>query len=141
MDSIKKDLPTSEWVKLGDSTEPYNDYAKDEFGSYILDSDGNYEMIQKRDFRANEAAIPNLLDRIYNSKGLDSTNFCEKIEVLNNCLDPFMPLGKEFSDKAVVNLFYSLIQKISNKKVKNIDVHNISVFWWDIIISFSKKIK
>jgi hypothetical protein len=34
-----------------------------------------------------------------------------------------------------------MIQKISNKKVKIIDVNNISVFWWDIIISFSKKIK
>jgi len=32
--------------------------------------------------------------------------FSEKIEVLNNCLDPFMPLGKEFSDKAVVREKY-----------------------------------
>jgi glycosyltransferase involved in cell wall biosynthesis len=30
----------------------------------------------------------------------------QKIEVINNCLDPFMPLGKEFSDKAVVREKY-----------------------------------
>ncbi len=30
----------------------------------------------------------------------------DKIKVLNNCLDPFMPLGKEFSDKAVVREKY-----------------------------------
>jgi len=46
-----------------------------------------------------------------------------------------------FLIKQLSFFFYSLIQKISNKKVKIIDVNNISVFWWDIIISFSKKIK
>ena len=82
LDTLKSDLPNSEWVKLGDSTEPYLEYAKDEYGSYIQDSEGNFQTYQKRDFKANTAAIPNVLDIIYNNKGFDSTNFCEKIEII-----------------------------------------------------------
>lgn len=82
LDTLKKDLPNSEWVNLGDSTEPYAEYAKDEYGSYIQDGDGNYITYQKRDFRANPAAIPNVLEALYNKKGYDSTSYCGKIEVL-----------------------------------------------------------
>ena len=81
-DTLKKDLTNSEWVKLGDSTEPYTEYAKDEYGSYIQDSEGNFLTYQKRDFKPNTAAIPNVLELIYNSKGLDSSSYCEKIEVV-----------------------------------------------------------
>jgi len=82
LDTLKKDLTNSEWVKLGDSTEPYTEYAKDEYGSYIQDSEGNFLTYQKRDFKPNTAAIPNVLELIYNSKGLDSSSYCEKIEVI-----------------------------------------------------------
>jgi hypothetical protein len=82
LDTLKKDLTNSEWVNLGDSTEPYTEYAKDEYGSYIQDSEGNFLTYQKRDFKPNTAAIPNVLELIYNSKGLDSSSVCEKIEVI-----------------------------------------------------------
>ena len=82
LDTLKKDLTKSEWVKLGDSTEPYTEYAKDEYGSYIQDSEGNFLTYRKRDFKPNTAAIPNVLELIYNSKGLDSSSYCEKIEVV-----------------------------------------------------------
>ena len=82
LDTLKNDLPNSEWVKLGDSTESYLEYAKDEYGSYIQDSEGNFQTYQKRDFKPNAAAIPNVLEVIYNSKGFDSSNYCEKIEVI-----------------------------------------------------------
>lgn len=82
LDTLKNDLPKSEWVKLGDSTESYLEYAKDEYGSYIQDSEGNFQTYQKRDFKPNAAAIPNILEVIYNSKGFDSSNYCEKIEVI-----------------------------------------------------------
>lgn len=82
LDTLKKDLTKSEWVKLGDSTEPYPEYAKDEYGSYIQDSEGNYQTYLKRDFNPNPAAIPNVLEAIYNSKGLDSSNYCEKVEII-----------------------------------------------------------
>ena len=50
VDTLKKDLPNSEWLKLGDSSEPYSDYAKDEYGNYIQDEYGDYAMYEKRNF-------------------------------------------------------------------------------------------
>ena len=82
---IKNDLPNSEWNKLGDSTEPYSTYLMDDYGNYATDEEGNYVFVTKRDFRKNEDAIPNILDAVYNERGLDSSQFCEKIEILK-CL-------------------------------------------------------
>jgi len=82
LDTLKKDLPNSEWVKLGDSTEPYLEYVKDEYGSYIQDSEGNFQSYEKRDFTPNPMAIPNVLEAIYTSKGFDSSSYCEKIEII-----------------------------------------------------------
>lgn len=121
MDSIKRDLPNCEWVKLGDSTEPYPDYAKDELGSYILDSDGNYVIIQKRDFKANEAAIPNLLVRIYNSKGIDSTGYCEKIEVLKMLHFLSKKTEKEYLEKEGVFLYAQGIAEFGSLNLANIE--------------------
>lgn len=80
VDTLKKDLPNSEWTKLGDSTEPYNDYARDEYGNYIQDEYGDYVMILKRGFNKNPYAIPNVLEDIFIKRGYDSTMICEKVE-------------------------------------------------------------
>ena len=82
VDTLKKDLPDSEWTKLGDSTEPYNDYARDEYGNYIQDEYGDYVMILKRGFNKNPYAIPNVLEDIFNKRGYDSTMICEKVEFI-----------------------------------------------------------
>lgn len=82
VDTLKKDLPNSEWTKLGDSTEPYNDYAKDEYGNYIQDEYGDYVMIQKRGFNKNPYAIPNVLEDIFYKRGYDSSMICEKVEFI-----------------------------------------------------------
>ena len=81
-DSLKLDLPMSEWVNLGDSSEPFNDYFIDEFGNYAVDENGNYIIIQKRTFNPNTAAIPNILENVFSSRGLDSSRICERIGIL-----------------------------------------------------------
>lgn len=82
VDTLKKDLPNSEWTNLGDSSEPYNDYAKDEYGNYIQTEYGDYVMVQKRDFNKNPLAIPNVLDDIFTKRGYDSSMICEKVEFM-----------------------------------------------------------
>jgi hypothetical protein len=82
IDSIKADLPNNEWLALGDSSAPYTEYAKDEYGYYIQDEYGNYASYQKRDFIENPKAIPNFLNEIFSQRGYDSSNICEMIEVL-----------------------------------------------------------
>ena len=82
IDTLKKDLPNSEWVKLGDSSESYNDYARDEYGNYMQDDYGDYVMYQKRDFNRNREAIPNVLEDLFRNRGYDSTMICEKVEFI-----------------------------------------------------------
>jgi hypothetical protein len=82
VDTLKKDLPNTEWTNLGDSSEPYNDYAKDEYGNYIQTEYGDYVMVQKRDFNKNPLAIPNVLDDIFTKRGYDSSMICEKVEFM-----------------------------------------------------------
>jgi hypothetical protein len=81
-DSLKKDLPMGEWMKLGDSSEPFNDYYIDENGNYVIDEYGNYVFVQKRNFYPNPAAIPNILENVFSSRGLDTSQICERIEIL-----------------------------------------------------------
>ena len=82
IDTLKKDLPNSEWVKLGDSSDSYNDYARDEYGNYMQDDYGDYVMYQKRDFNRNREAIPNVLEDLFRNRGYDSTMICEKVEFI-----------------------------------------------------------
>lgn len=82
LDLIKADLPNAEWVKLGDSSDSYEQYVTDEQGNYIYDESGSIMMRMGRYFAANVDAIPNKLELIYSNRGLDSNNICEKIEIL-----------------------------------------------------------
>ena len=82
VDTLKKDLPNSEWLKLGDSSEPYSDYAKDEYGNYIQDEYGDYAMYEKRNFNKNPLAIPNVLEDLFTKRGYDSSMICEKVEFI-----------------------------------------------------------
>lgn len=82
VDTLKKDLPNSEWLKMGDSSEPYSDYAKDEYGNYIQDEYGDYAMYEKRNFNKNPLAIPNVLEDLFTKRGYDSSMICEKVEFI-----------------------------------------------------------
>ena len=82
VDSIKTDLPQSEWTNLGDSTEPYQSQVYMEDGYPVTDENGYPVYELKRGFNPNPTAIPNILDEVYAKKGLDSSSICGKIEVL-----------------------------------------------------------
>lgn len=74
LDTIKADLPNSEWANLGDSSEPYE--------TYVWDGEGDYTLQTRRDFTPNPLAIPNVLEGIYLRKGYDSSSVCGKISIL-----------------------------------------------------------
>ena len=82
VDTIKADLPQSEWSNLGDSTEPYQSQVYAEDGYPLTDENGYPVYEFKRGFNSNPVAIPNVLDEIYTRKGLDSSSICGRIEVL-----------------------------------------------------------
>lgn len=84
LDSLKLDLPASEWNKLGDSTEPYSTYLFDENGNYVFDEFGQYQIVNKRGFVVNQQAIPNQLDMIFKRRDYDTTNICNRTEILKS---------------------------------------------------------
>lgn len=86
LDSLKKAMPKSEWLNLGDSVmrteyeyqerEMYNPYWGEYYTDYIK-VPYTYKV-----FERNEDAIPNILDDVYGARAIDSAQFLEKIKVL-----------------------------------------------------------
>ena len=85
LDSLKKAMPESEWVKLGDSiTKTEYEYEERQvyypgWGYYpdYVRVPHTYRVFQK-----NREAIPNILEDIYEAKAIDSAQFTDKIKVL-----------------------------------------------------------
>ena len=81
LDSLKAEMPSSEWNKLTTPMEvtKYREVERYDpwYGSYT-----EYEEYTAFEEVKNEDAIPNILDNIYNDKNIDSVDFCDKIEVV-----------------------------------------------------------
>jgi hypothetical protein len=81
LDSLKKQMPLSEWVQLtkSESVTRYREvYRYDPwYGSY-----STYEPFTTFEQTKNYDAIPVILEGIFSSKGIDSTEFCDQIKVL-----------------------------------------------------------
>jgi hypothetical protein len=81
LDSLKKQMPLSEWVQLTKSEQVtrYREvYRYDPwYGSY-----STYEPYTTFEDTKNYDAIPVILEGIFSTKGIDSTEFCDQIEVI-----------------------------------------------------------
>jgi len=81
LDSLKKQMPLSEWVLLTKSerVERYREvYRYDPwYGSY-----STYEPYSTFEETKNFDAVPVILEGIYSSKGIDSTEYCEQLKVV-----------------------------------------------------------
>lgn len=84
---LKGAMPSAEWEDLGDSV------AKSEFSYFPYEAYDPYWGFSYTDYRRietkysvfekNRDAIPNILEDIYEAKGIDSLQYSEKIKVLN----------------------------------------------------------
>lgn len=84
LDSLKHDLPNSEWVNLGDSSEAFSENLQDENGNWLFDEYGNYQMVMRKNFVANDKAIPNVIEMLFNKRDCDTNNICKRIEILKS---------------------------------------------------------
>ena len=73
LDTLKLLLPMAEWSRLGDSTDPYEEFAS---------VNGEYLAVMKRGYARNDTAMPNVLDDVFRQRGFDSTDICERRDVL-----------------------------------------------------------
>lgn len=87
LDSLKRAMPNAEWKKLGDSVE-VNRYRWEEvydpYWEFTYPQQIEYTVTE---YRRNPQAIPNILDDIFEYKGIDSTQFCQRIDVLRMVLE------------------------------------------------------
>ena len=81
LDSLKIQMPNSEWVNLTKTVriKRYRDvYRYDPwYGSY-----SSYEPYYVWEETKNYDAVPVILDNIYSSKGIDSTEYCGQIKIV-----------------------------------------------------------
>ena len=96
LDSLKRDLPNEEWIKLGDSVDVVVDGGYTDYSEYSDNVDTaaaaldvpapsvEVTQVTERRFVPNPVAIPSILDQIYSKRGLDSGDYCGKIAVIES---------------------------------------------------------
>lgn len=130
LEGLKKMMPESEWYKLGDSVT-VRDYRYEEAYDYYWDY--YYERkvyYDRKEYRKNEDAVPNILDRIYESKALDSAQYCEKIKVIKLIKEFVVHTNKSKSAEILRRNFRDYIAyngKLTPELIKKlIDIYKLS---------------
>jgi len=81
-EKLKSNIPNGEWYKLTDTIQIFDGY------DYITQYDvwyGSYQTYApkyRKEVIKNASALPNQLLNLYENKGIDSSNFCEKAAIL-----------------------------------------------------------
>ncbi len=81
MDTLKTDLPTEEWKNLGGYVD---ELVLNPNYDYYSEDNSEPEYINQKVFQMNSEAVPNMLEGVYSSRGIDSTDYCAKIVVLES---------------------------------------------------------
>ena len=87
LDSLKRAMPNAEWKKLGDSVEVERYRWEEVYDPYWGFTYPQQVEYTEMDYRRNPEAIPNILDDIFEYKGIDSTQFCQRINVLRMLIE------------------------------------------------------
>jgi hypothetical protein len=108
LDSLKKQMPLSEWKQLtkSESVTRYREvYRYDPwYGSY-----SSYEPYTALEETKNHDAIPVILEGIYSSKGIDSTEYCDQIEVVRAITALMKQTQKRVATKTLKETYRYLI--------------------------------
>jgi hypothetical protein len=107
-DSLKKQMPLSEWVNLKkkERVQLYREVNRYDpwYGSY-----STYEPYYSWQESDNYDAIPVILDGIFNTKGIDSAEYCEKIEVIRTITALMKQTQKDVATKVLKENFRYLV--------------------------------
>jgi len=120
LDSLRADLPMAEWKKLGDSSEPEQVYALDEYGNYMY-QDGSVVTEWKRRWIRNDTAMPNILDDLYARMYVDSTNVCRRTEIVTILHRLLQTTSSALRWREGVGRFCGLVNSNRNITVANVD--------------------
>lgn len=145
LDSLKGQMPESEWVLLT-QTERVQRYREEGrydpwYGYYTT-----YVSYYTNEETKNNDAIPNILESIYDSKGIDSTEYCEQIKVVRTLAALMKQTQKKVATKILKEYYRGMItysdlqkddvdrsvaiyQKVNGKKPFIIDPDNDKDPW------------
>jgi len=108
LDSLKREMPKSEWVKLSttERVERYREVTRYDpwYGSYTT-----YEPYYEWEETKNYNAIPVILEGIYDSKGIDSGEFCDQIKVVRAITALMKQTKKDIATEVLKNNIKYLI--------------------------------
>ncbi len=80
-DLLRKAMPKAEWKNLGDSVET-TEYDYIEKYDYYYGTYYDRVPYKVKQYRKNDDAIPNILESVFDSRGVDSFQMCERINTL-----------------------------------------------------------
>jgi hypothetical protein len=81
VDTLKADLPKEEWKNLG---QYIDEVVPNEKYDYYSENNTEPEYITQKTFQANLDAVPNMLNNLYLNQGIDSTDYCQKIAIMES---------------------------------------------------------
>ena len=118
LDSLKKEMPLSEWTLLTKSMEvtKYREVERYDpwYGSYTT-----YENYTAFEDVENDDAVPNILDNIFAYKGIDSMEYCKRIEVIRTITSLMKQTQKSVATSSLKENYKWLIEynDLSKKEV------------------------
>jgi len=123
LQSLKKMMPKSEWVMLGDSVEVTRYIEVDRYYEYYGEGYNYTERVpvQVKEYQENQEAIPNILKYIFEYKGIDSLEFQSKIDVINLIKEFMVYTNTKEATKFLIYNFSPIVKnsnKLQNKNIK-----------------------
>lgn len=108
LDSLKKEMPESEWVQLTklERVQRYREVYRYDiwYGPY-----STYEAYYVNEETKNYDAVPNIIQGIFDAKGIDSTEFCEQLKVVRTITALMKQTQKKVATQALKQSYRSLI--------------------------------
>lgn len=154
IDSLRKISPRSEWKKLFSFVDDYeyvevrkyqpgyyDPWLGYQYDGYFYD---DYDMVKVKRKVDNDTAYPVILNSIFNSRGIDSAYFCEKIKDLNLLIELHKRVPSNDATYLMKNYFSSWVGYSTD--LERDDIKQI-YFWMDkiegkkIILGKSNKIR
>jgi len=117
---LKKAMPKGEWKNLGDSVETTEYEYVEKYDSYY-----GYEYYDRvpytvKQFKRNDDAIPNIIDDVFESKGVDTFQMCARISTIKLIGALNVYVKPESSTKFLQSEFKSILTYNQGLKTKNV---------------------
>lgn len=111
-DSLRAYTSKLEWKKLGDSSGLETIYITDEYGNYVYNG-YDYATTEVKKFIENDTAIPNVVENIFRQRGIDSSDICERINIIKTLVQFCKITSPKFINSDVIISYSRICAELS----------------------------